>query len=281
MFLNFSPACLGFGGLSLAERIRIARDCGFGGLDVLLDGLTEQTAVAARDQIAAAGLQCGMFWLPCDLSSADDAAFEQCLLQLKSLASVAQIVGLTRTYCHIWSSSDQRPFEQNWNWHIDRLRRTRDILLPRGIEMGIEFLGPHHLQKAGRYGFIHDLDGALEMIRAVGQGCGLLFDTFHWYCSGGTLEGLPAKLAQTRVICVHVNDATAGRSPEQQVDDERALPMETGLIDLKAILAILKKLRCDAPVIVEPFKPWNNRFKTMGIEAASRQLAELMLPPLA
>lgn len=282
MFLNLQPGCLGFGNVSLDERIRLACDCGYGGLDVPLDGLTEQSAAKARDKIVEAGLQCGLFWLPCDLSSADDIAFEQCLSRLRQLnAPVAQIIGLSRTYCHIWSSSNDRPFEQNWTWHVDRLRRMRDVLLPRGIDLGIEFLGPLHLRKMGRYGFIHNLAGALDLISAVGDGCGLVFDTFHWYCSGGTIEELPVKLANVRIVNVHVNDATAGRTREQQLDGERALPLETGLIDVKAIFGVLRDLNYDGPVIAEPFQPWMDRFKAMGAQGACRHIAQLMLPLMA
>jgi sugar phosphate isomerase/epimerase len=164
---------------------------------------------------------------------------------------------------------------------VDRLRRLRDVLLPRGIELGLEFLGPAHLRRMHRYPFIHNLDGALDMIRAVGDGCGLVFDTFHWYCSGGTIEELPTKLSRVRIICVHSNDAFAGRTREQQLDGERALPLETGIIDTRAVLGILKQLDCDAPVIAEPFMPWTKRFKEMGVEAASKHVAQVMLPLMA
>ncbi len=278
MFLNFSPGCLGFGNLSLDERIRVAREKGFGGLDVPLEGLNPHTAVVARNKIAEAGLRCGLFWLPCDLSSADDVEFEQSLGKLRQMVPLAQIVGLSRTYCHIWSSNNDRPFDRNWDWHVSRLRRTRDVLLAYGIELGIEFLGPHHLRKMARYPFIHNLDGALELIAAVGPGCGLVFDTFHWYCSGGTVEELSAKLAGVPVVNVHVNDAPAGRKREDQQDMERAMPMETGVIDVKAVFGVLKKLSYDGPVVVEPFNPWRERFAKLGIDASAKQVADLMIP---
>lgn len=280
MYLNLQTGCLGLGNLPLDERIRLARAYGYGGLDVPLDGIrTEADAQAACEKIAAAGLKCGLFWLPCDPSSADEATFTKAVGELRRIAPLAAKVGLRRTYCHIWSGNNERPYEENWKWHVARLRMMTEFLRPYGIQFGIEFLGPHHLRTGCKYGFMHTLDEALKLIAEV-PGTGLVFDTYHWYCSGGTVEGLERKLAGVPIVNVHTNDARPDRTREQQQDMERSLPLEHGVIDLKAVLKILRAMRYDGPVIVEPFRPWTERFAKMGADAACKQVAELMLPLL-
>ena len=194
------------------------------------------------------------------------------------LAPLAQTVGVKRTYCHIWPGHKERKLDENLRWHVSRLQRVRDILHPCGITLGIEFLGPHHLRSG--HDFIHSIDGALKLIGAIGPGAGLVLDSYHWFCSGGTLEELPGKLSSVPIVNVHLNDAMAGRLREQQQDMERLLPMETGTIDVRGILSILRKLKYDGPVIVEPFKPWTDRFKQMGPDAAAKHVADLMKPLL-
>jgi sugar phosphate isomerase/epimerase len=53
---------------------------------------------------------------------------------------------------------------------------------------------------------------------------------------------------------VHVNDAPADVPIEQQVDTVRALPGETGMIDIVGFLQALQVIGYDGPVVPEPFK---------------------------
>ena len=55
------------------------------------------------------------------------------------------------------------------------------------------------------------------------------------------------------VVYVHVNDAPAGVFIGDQLDNQRALPSETGEIDLVAFLKVLKEIGYDGPVTPEPF----------------------------
>ena len=53
---------------------------------------------------------------------------------------------------------------------------------------------------------------------------------------------------------VHVNDAPAGVPVEEQLDNVRALPGETGVIDIAGFLQSLQAIGYDGPVVPEPFK---------------------------
>lgn len=278
MYLNLQPRCLGMGDVPLDECIRLATLHGFGGIDVPTEGiLSPRDAEAAAEALDAAHLQRGLFWMPCDVSSADEDAFDAALLRLRALAPLVHAVGTRRTYAHIWPSSD-RPYDANMRWHVDRIRRVLDVLAPLGILFGVEFLGPHHLRRAKPHPFIHTLDGALELIARVGDGAGLVLDTFHHHCSGGRVDELPAKLAGVTLVNVHLNDAMPGRALEDQLDHERGLPLEHGVIDSRAVLGVLRRLDYDGPVIVEPFTPWTSRFSGMPRDAVAAQVSALVRP---
>ena len=60
-------------------------------------------------------------------------------------------------------------------------------------------------------------------------------------------------LSQSQVVYVHINDAPAGIDVDEQLDDVRHLPGESGVIDLVGFLQALNEIGYDGPVAVEPF----------------------------
>ena len=93
----------------------------------------------------------------------------------------------------------------------------------------------------------------MELVEAIGTGnVGLLFDSWHWYTSHGTVAEL-SKLSNQDIVHVHVNDAPAGIEIDQQVDNRRKLPVTTNVIDLKGFINALVKIGYDGPVECEPF----------------------------
>ena len=52
---------------------------------------------------------------------------------------------------------------------------------------------------------------------------------------------------------VHVNDAPSGIDVDKQMDNRRALPVTTGVIDMKGFINALVKIGYDGPVEAEPF----------------------------
>jgi len=70
-----------------------------------------------------------------------------------------------------------------------------------------------------------------------------------------------------------VNDALPGIPLDELPDTHRALPGETGVIDLRGFLQALARLSYSGPVMVEPFSP---RLKEMSPEDAVRTTAEAL-----
>ena len=119
--------------------------------------------------------------------------------------------------------------------------------------------------------FLHTVDGILALCAAAGsENIGLLLDAYHWFTSKGNLDDL-AKLTNANVVVVHVNDALAGVPVDQLPDTTRALPCETGVIDLAGFMQVLAKMKYDGPVIVEPF---SQRLREMTAEGAVQATAE-------
>ena len=78
------------------------------------------------------------------------------------------------------------------------------------------------------------------------------------------------------VLCPHETDPATGYRyyhPDQQKDMERRLPMETGIIDTRDILARFKAAGNDALYMIEPFEPARTRFHDMTPEAAVAEAA--------
>jgi len=255
MFRNLSPGAVGIKG-SLEETLKLAADAGFEGLDLPIGEVVQLIDEKGADHVKAlyadAGLQVGGFGCPVDFRK-DEAAYEEGLAKLPKLAEAAAAVGCTRMPTWIMPWSDDRPFDENFELHRRRLRGIAEIVKDHGIRFGLEFVGPKTSRQDHTHEFIYDMDGMLKLCDAIGTGnMGLLLDCWHWYTSHGTADDL-AKLTNDMVVYVHVNDAPAGVAVDEQIDNVRALPGETGVIDIGAFMRALDAAGYDGPITAEPF----------------------------
>ena len=255
MFKSLSPGAIGVRGLSLSETIDLARRTGFDGIDF---SVREAAALAGahgvghvRELFADAGVRPGHWGLPVAWNKDDQ--WEQDLAQLPRLAALGRDLGCTRTATWCPSGSEERNFEENFAWHVQRFRPIADVLKAHECQIGIEFIGPKTYRAGSKYPFIYTLEGLMDLAEAIGTGnVGLLFDAWHLYTSGGSVDDLD-KVTVEDIVVVHVNDAPAGVARDEQIDQVRCLPMETGIIDLPGILRKLDAMGYDGPVMPEPF----------------------------
>jgi sugar phosphate isomerase/epimerase len=278
MYATIGPDALGIRGLSLSEAVALARDSGFAGLSfdirAAAQAIDEHGLAVVQDQFTQAGVKPAIWNLP--VAWRDDDQWEVDLRELPRLAATARELGATRTATYMPSGSDERPFRENLDWHIARLRPIAEVLRDEGCRFGIEFIGPKTYRAAFRHEFIHTLDGVMELIAAIGTGnVGLLLDSWHVYTSGGTLADLE-RLTNHDVVVVHVNDAPAGVAPDEQIDTVRTLPMETGVIDLVGFMQALQEMGYDGPVVPEPFSQRIIDLAATDPEAAARDAARSM-----
>lgn len=255
MYTALSPGALGMSVGSLKEGIALAASAGYGGLEISIHEaqtlIASEGAATVRAWFDDAGVKPAAWGLPVAWSGPEEE-WKQGVETLKGYAAAAEALGCDRTMTWILSGSNDRTFEQNLAFHIERFTPIAAVLNDHGVRLGLEFLGPQTIYKSFTHRFVHTMAGMLEMGDQIGPNVGLLLDCWHWYTAGGTLEEL-AKLDQRRVVYVHVNDAPVGVALEDHIDNQRGLPGATGVIDLPGFLRALEAIGYDGPVTPEPF----------------------------
>jgi len=275
MFKNLSPGAIGVSA-SLKEGLRLAQLGGFQGLDVNLGEVkqlaAEHSVEAVKGWFEEAGIQPG----GCGLTvpwNADEAVYRKGLAELPDWAYLMQGIGCTRMVTWLPSWSDEKPYAENFAFHVERFRPIASILQDYGGRLGLEFLGPKTLREGHRYNFVHTLDGLLALAAAIGTGnVGLLLDAWHWYTAHGTLDEVQ-KLSNNDVVYVHTNDAPAGIPIDEQIDHVRCLPGETGVIDLVGFYKALHDIGYDGPVTPEPF---SQKVRALSTEEAVKMTGEYL-----
>lgn len=256
MYKNLSPGAIGVRGLSLPQSIELARAAGFRGVEF---GIREAAQLADRHGVPyvkglfdQAGVVPGHWGLPVAWNK-DEQQWRDDLAELPVLAGQARQLGCPRTTTWCPPASDERDYKANWDWHVARFRPIASVLADNGCRLGIEFIGPKTSRDSYVHTFVYTLDGMLELAAAIGTGnVGLLLDAWHLYTSGGTVDDLDV-VSNRDIVVVHVNDAPEGIPRDEQLDNVRRLPMETGVIDLPGLVRKLAALGYDGPVTPEPF----------------------------
>jgi sugar phosphate isomerase/epimerase len=256
MFKNLSPGAIGIRGLSLAESIELAKQTGFAGIDFSIREAAQLADEHGVEHVRAlfedAGILPGQWGLPVPWNK-DEDQWQQGLDELPTLAALGRELGCTRTATWCPPASNDRNFEENHQWHANRFQPIAQVLADHGCRLGIEFIGPQTIRDRFEYTFIYTLEGMMEFAESLGTGnVGLLLDAWHLYTSGGSIDDLD-KIENEDIVTVHVNDAPQGVPLNEQVDNVRRLPMETGVIDLSGFMKKLIALEYDGPVTPEPF----------------------------
>ena len=272
MFPNFSPRALGIE-LSFDESVKLARRFHYGGIDVSIAELQQIAAQrgisAISEQMASAGLRFGAWSMPVAYAAGEDS-WRQALSELPAQAQLAASLGADRTSTPVSPISDERAWDENYRFHLERLGPIAESLAAQGIRFGLEWIGPKTLRDGARYSFIHTMEDMLQLAADLGDNVGLLVDIFHLFTSHTDVSAVRG-LTNAQVVNVHVNDAVAGRSADEQMDLERALPAETGLTDVAGFLQALDAIGYDGPVTVEPF---SQRVRALAPAGAAQAAAD-------
>ena len=255
------------GSRSLEEFVALVSKHGFGGIDYditrVAEVIQQTSANAARELFAAGGVQLAAFGLPLEFRK-DEAKFKEDFRSLARLAAAAREVGCTRCCTWLPPSTDE-PVAEFTCRVVRRLRECAKTLADDGIRLAVEWVGPA-TARTRKHDFIHTLDGDLDLIAAINQpNVGLLFDSFHWFTTGGTVRQIDA-VPLEMFVHVHVNDAP-DRPLDQQMDLERVLPGE-GIIDVKGMLRALRKKGYDGFLSIETF---DKELPKLGPDAAAQK----------
>lgn len=274
MFKNLNPGMIGIHA-SLSEALDMATQYGFDGVDLNMPDaadLVRRTSVEeVRDLFARTGRRPGNWGLPVEWHGSEQKWLEE-QTRLRRYASLARDIGALRTTTVVIPWSDERTFAENYAFHAERLKPLAEILREYGCRFGLEFIGPKTLRVGKKHEFIYTMDGMLALCRDLGPNVGLLLDLWHWYASHGTWEDL-SKLGNADIVNVHVNDAPAGIPVDEQIDNQRCLPGETGILDIARFLGVLDAMGYDGPVTAEPFSA---RVNALASQDALSETSEAM-----
>jgi len=276
MYNALMPGAIGIKGLSLAETIALAKEAGFQGVNF---EVREAKALADEHGIASvkalfddAGIRPAGFGLPVNWQN-DDLRGEQ-LAELPALAEVALALGASNSLTGIMPGNNERPFDEQYAWMMERFRPTAEAAKAAGLQIGIEFISPKTLRDQFEYEFIYSMKQMLAFAQDAGTGnVGVLFDVWHHYTSHGTIDELD-NLTASDVLYVHVNDAPTGLEIDEQQDLKRTLPLATGVIDAPEMLRRLAKIGYTGPVASEPFSAELNDLAADDALAAAKITAE-------
>jgi sugar phosphate isomerase/epimerase len=250
MFTSLSPGAIGVQVDNLQHGLALAARHGFDGYHFGIGEAHDLGVTRVQELSEETGVRLSAFGFPLDFRG-DEAAFEQDLAALPALAQTAADLDVRRTATWITPASDELSFADNMALHVQRLTPATAILADHGIRLGLEYVGPKTSRTGKKYEFVHTMDQMSALCIAVGNGCGYLLDAWHWYTAHEDAPYLQ-RLSPEQVVDVHVNDAP-DRPVDEQLDNQRCLPGETGVIDIATFLGSLKQIGYDGPVMVEPF----------------------------
>lgn len=259
MTICLSPGSIGVSA-NQRESIRLAAQFGFETVEAngeFLAGLSDSDTTELLAQMKEKNLGFAFAGLPLEFRQ-DELRFAQSAKRLPKIASGLQRAGVTRVSTWISPCDDSRTYLENFKSHARRLREGAAILKDHGQRLGLEYVGTKTSRQRCRFPFIHTMVEMRELIQEIGTGnVGLVLDSWHWWQADDTIEEI-ARLKNSDVVSVDLNDAPAGLAKDQQLDGRRELPAATGVIDISAFLNALIQIGYDGPVRAEPFnKPLN------------------------
>lgn len=276
MFINLMAGGIGIRDVTLPQTIELAKKHGFAGIDfniVEAGKLADEHGVAyVKDLFAKAGVLPGGWGAPVNMRG-DAAEFKQSVADLGKYADLAVALGSNRALGGISPCSDDKNWDEQWAWAIEHYAPVAQTLKEHGCRYGLEFIGPKTIRGKRKYEFIYSMKDTLKFAKAIGTGnMGVLLDHWHLYTSYGTIDEVRA-LTNADVVAVHVNDAPKGIDVDEQIDNRRLMPLESGVLDIKSFLEALKSIGFDGPVTCEPFSA---RINAMSADEALAETAATM-----
>ena len=234
------------GGLSMEKFADLAAAGGFAGADVDFNFAVTNGTSALGDLYASRKLRFGGWGIPFDWKGPEDKQAEG-LAKMSAHAKAA--AELKVDSCCTWiSSSSDKPFMENWKFHVDRLGPCAKALAEFGLRLGLEYLGPYHIRRARPHEFVFTPGQMLELAAAIGPNVGLLVDSYHTFCSVTPYDHLK-KIPAGKIVWVHINDAAPLPVHEQQ-DGYRLIPGD-GIIEIQSFMKVLAETGYSGPASVE------------------------------
>lgn len=275
MYKCLSPSAIGVLARQ-SELLEIALTHKFQGLEIDINEVLKRAQSTSAKQacryLASAQVRIGGFELPIRWQGAD-AEFKADLSQLGTLLEVCSTLNADRCFTTVRPTCDQRPFHENFQFHVDRLGQVADALAPANMKLGLNFLAAASDRADGGFEFIHQADPTVLLINGVQrENVGLMLDTWRWFVGGGDVEKLRS-LRGEQILSVHLADLPASFDASTIGEDQRLLPNEGGGIDFPSLFTTLEDLGFDGPLVLAPS---TTVFKGQKREAIVSQASTLL-----
>jgi sugar phosphate isomerase/epimerase len=264
MMVSYHPSLAGRPTPSWKESVRIAGDAGFEFIDLDLSEVADVDPAALREKLGVGRLRPGASSLPVELR-ADDAAFNESLGFLRSVAPLASGIGVRVMHRSLPASSDT-PFSELWPVLQRRWSECAAVLREHDILVAVEPLGTPYRRREGVHEFICRLDMAADFAVACGEGVGVLVDSWHWHLSGASASDI----VDLGELIVHAHVADVPELPAGVLRDDERLPPGEGMVDFDAFFGALAVTGYEGLVSPEVPGSWSEGLDT--IEAARRVL---------
>jgi sugar phosphate isomerase/epimerase len=254
MYKNLSPSAIGVFARQ-SELVEIALTHRFKGFEIEIGEVlrrAQATNVAqACRYLCSAQVRIGGFELPIRLSGSEDD-FKTDLSKAGLLLEVCTTLGADRCFSTIRPTCEQRPFHENFQFHVERLQKVADTLAPAGVKLALNFLPAPADRADGGFEFIHQVDPLLLLISSIQRdNVGLLFDAWNWWVGGGDVEKLRT-LRGEQILSVRLADIPAAADLATTTTDQRLMPGDGGMIDSASLVAGLDELGYEGPVALAP-----------------------------
>jgi sugar phosphate isomerase/epimerase len=253
MFKNLSPDAIGIFGRQ-GEMLEIALTHRFQGLEIDITEVTKRAKAASVAQackyLASARVRIGGFELPFRWAG-DETQFKADLAQIGTLIEVCKTINADRCFTTVRPTCDERPMHENFQFHVDRLRKVADAIAPAGLKLGLTMLPAQADRTDGGFEFIHQVDPLLLLINNVQKAnVGLLLDTWVWTVGGGDAEKLRS-LRGDQIVSVRLADMPAHADLASIQPQQKVLPATDGSsIDNVGYMALLDEIGYEGPVAV-------------------------------
>ena len=262
MFRSLNPGAIGVQVDSLEQGLELAKKYDFKGYHFSIEEAVDLGVPKVKELSASKGIRLSAWNFPVEFRK-DKEAYEEGLSKLPALANAASELGVFRTSTYIMPCSDEMDYSENMDFHISRLKPVAEIFAEYNIYLGLEYVGPKTAWSSRKYEFIHTMKQMEELCNSLGENAGFLLDAWHWYNAHETIDDIK-QLKKEQVVDVHINDAPDIPLDEQK-DNKRGLPGETGVIDVAGFLKAIQSIGYDGSVMVEPF---SEKIKQMETEDA-------------
>ena len=254
MTIAFTPGSIGVKA-DQRRSIELAHYFGFESVQPFPKELAALSA-AERDEVTGELGAKELVWaasgLPVEFRE-DRAKFDEDMKDWPRLAQTLQRAGVTRVGTWLMPTHDALTYLENFKQTARRLRQVAAVAGDYGLRLGLEYVGTKTLWSLRKYAFVHTMAETKELLAEVNKpNVGFVLDSWHWWTANETKQDI-LTLENKDVVSCDLNDAPKGIPKEQQQDPERALPLSTGVIDLKPFLEALVEIGYDGPIRAEPF----------------------------